>query len=117
MFDFKKVKVRKTRIFLVDLYARTSNGRELLTKKDCLAVATNQGLVNFEEIKDFSKEELKLYEKNGFIAHFVMSKRGHEMMTYTKNTRPLYPLNEPGFVSYKQAVKYLQAKQDAEIEK
>lgn len=115
MFSFKKVKVRKTRIFLVDLYARTENGSALLQKKNCLMVATKQGFVEFEDIKDFTGEEMKLYERNGFIAHFVKATRGN-MIRYTKNIRPVYSLNEHGFASYKQTIKFLQQQQGKERE-
>lgn len=117
MLCFNKVKVKKTRIFLADLYRRREDGEEILQKQDCLLVATKQGYVDFEEIKDFTKDELRLYETNGFIAHFVKAGRGAgDQRVFTKNIRPVYSLYEQGYASYKQTMKYLQDKSMIERE-
>lgn len=117
MFDFKKVKVRKTRLFFVDLYSRDERAQEKLEKQNIVVVATRHGLVKFEDIKDFSKDELSLYESNGYIAHFVINSRPYGCKVAIKNIRPIFMANDKGYISYKQLIKYLGPILEGENEK
>ena len=113
MFCFSKVKVKKSRVFLADLYAAERNNKETLVKKDMPVVVTKHGFVEFEEIKDLSAGELRQYESNGFIAHFIKSNRREIGKQYIKNLRPLYPHSaQNGYVSYKEVMRICKLREE-----